>query len=708
MYDTSNIDESLLNNESLTMKDKQGSIYSIDGKKLYKASSYVEELNLLDGLEIICDKAFSIDPISRNKEVVLPESLKAIGSLAFFCNSSIEKINIPKSVEYISSENPFAGCKSLSEVSIYRNKYDIYDGFLYSVWEDELIAALPIKHEIMENEGVLNFKNWDRPPIRHLGKYAFWGVSCEKIELSSHMYFHEIPEFCFCYGNFREFTLPSDCKSIANHAFSHSKIEKIDLKYVSFIGDCAFWDCKNLMSCIFNNVITIENNAFNSCALEYVKLTKEIKSIGDYAFSNCPLRYVNIQGSPSYIGLDAFKSEKLDTIRCANKEMLDNDYIKSLKTKQNVLLISAGDPLPYIGDITLATTSLPISTSMSHRIRQFFDALGIKPIDGQIVRLRIPSVNKFLCGVQSDGNFVVLPRYDNVNAVISFDYLYSLTEIFYSRSTLYQLYLDSDLIFSDNSNHSYQLCAHNIRFKHLYKTSTYDYIDNNSKAEFIDSDRCPYEFDRLETTFPSKFVSLRKNGKCAVIVSGKFVTNFDFDSVYAIDNVFLNSKRIRVPLLSTNYIIVGNIVDGREMYGVIDINGNNTLSISYSRISACMNYILADNQLYKLEKPGIQLICTDIDLSVPIFVYKGIIAIFKSKDSYYAYRKGVLSKVDGDKYILYSSKDYLEYYNIKNGNLCVEDDTPDIDYDSGYSQDELNDMYRDAFDGNPDYESNID
>ena len=38
MYDTSNIDESLLNNESFTIKDEQGSICSIDGKKLYKAS----------------------------------------------------------------------------------------------------------------------------------------------------------------------------------------------------------------------------------------------------------------------------------------------------------------------------------------------------------------------------------------------------------------------------------------------------------------------------------------------------------------------------------------------------------------------------------------------------------------------------------------------------------------------------------------------
>jgi hypothetical protein len=48
----------------------------------------------------------------------------------------------------------------------------------------------------------------------------------------------------------------------------------------------------------------------------------------------------------------------------------------------------------------------------------------------------------------------------------------------------------------------------------------------------------------------------------------------------------------------------------------------------------------------------------------------------------------------------------LEKFQKSDRPKQIEDDLSYID--SGYTQDELNDMYRDAFDGNPDYESNID
>ena len=155
MYDTSNIDESLLNNESFTMKDEQGSIYSIDGKKLYKASRYARELRFPEGLEIICDKAVSFhwSEYTITREVFLPQSLRAIGDLAFFNNKSIKKIDFPDSVKYISHANPFAGCNELEEIVTHNNrneinyKYVIHEGFLFDCINGVLIAELPFKHD---------------------------------------------------------------------------------------------------------------------------------------------------------------------------------------------------------------------------------------------------------------------------------------------------------------------------------------------------------------------------------------------------------------------------------------------------------------------------------------------------------------------------------------------------------------------------------
>ena len=50
----------------------------------------------------------------------------------------------------------------------------------------------------------------------------------------------------------------------------------------------------------------------------------------------------------------------------------------------------------------------------------------------------------------------------------------------------------------------------------------------------------------------------------------------------------------------------------------------------------------------------------------------------------------------------------IDGYDVdKEGFKCQERRSSDYD-DGGYNQDELNDMYKDAFDNNPEYKSNID
>ena len=698
MYDTSNIDESLLNNESFTMKDEQGSIYSIDGKKLYKASRYARELRFPEGLEIICDKAVSFhwSEYTITREVFLPQSLRAIGDLAFFNNKSIKKIDFPDSVKYISHANPFAGCNELEEIVTHNKKneinyqYVIHEGFLFDCINGVLIAELPFKHDRLldiNDKNKLSFEEWTDSRVQKIGSYAFYGTEIETVDFSGQITSSiDIPDSCFCNSNVKSIKLPIFCDRIGEKAFYQSKLESINL----------------------DSILRIEKEAFYECKLKQVSFGEYIEYIGDSAFENCPLYYINFKGTPVHIGERAFVSDNLDTIRCANKELLENKIFMELETKQNTKLISAKDPIPIVCENRFVSSAISINDPRLAWNKPLYKLLGIEPKIGEVVRLRIPVTNVFLWGVKSNNVFTIPPKYDNVNAVISLDKIYSLTETQFDDNTLFQLFDNSILFFSALSKEKLLLCKHEVLFKQTYKTTRDLYEERDLRSEFMDSDRFCSKFDILETTFPTRFVSLRKGDKSALIVSGSFITDFEYDIIKAIDNVFLNNTRLRIPLLSLNYIIVGKKYDGKELYGILDDNGNVTLPINYTKICACMSYILADNQLYILEKTGFKFICGDIDTSVPVFVYRGMTSVFKSNNAYYVYRKSNLSKVEGDKYVFYSSEGFVEYYDINAGCLYIKGETPDYDFDSGYSQDELNDMYRDAFDGNSEYESNID
>jgi len=702
-YDTSNIDDKLLYDKSLTKTDEQGSIYSIDGKKLYRASSSASELRLAEGLEIICDKAISFhwSEMIMKREVFLPKSLKAIGDLAFFENDTIKRIYIHEFVSYISHVNPFAGCNELEEIVTYEkgskinDHYVIHEGFLFDRINRTLIAELPFKHEKLldlNDKKKISFYNWDESEIQKIGCYAFYGTEIETVNFSGRITSSfNIPDSCFCNSNVKSVKLPIFCHEIGEKAFYQSKLENI----------------------ILGSINRIEYKAFCECNLKQVSLGENVY-VGDCAFKNSPLCYINFIGTPFHIGEKAFVSDNLDTIRCANKEMLTFDFIQKFQSNQNVQLIFADDIIPVIDDIKFVSSSVSINNPDSYNVDIFYRTMNITPYDAEVVRIRIPSDNRFLWGVRSMWNFIVLPRFDSISAVIAFDNIYSLAETNLDNTTLYHLFIKSKQIYSVETNEKLQLNNCNVIFKHIYKTSDSCYDERNLRTEFMDSREYDSIFFKVNDVLPTKFVSLRKNGKFAVIVSGKFISEFEYDCVKAIDNVFLQMEMVKgqevvtPPDLSMTCILIGREINGNEKYGILNEQGSIVLPISFSKISVCMNYILADRKLYRYENAKILLICSDVDLSVPVFVYKGSIAIFKSNDSYYVYRNTILSKIEEDKYVFFSSDGYSEYYDIEAGCLYIEDDERFDDYDSGYLQDELNDMYRDAYDGNPEYESNID
>lgn len=96
---------------------------------------------------------------------------------------------------------------------------------------------------------------------------------------------------------------------IANMAFSDSSMSSITIpSSVTSIGNCAFWNCKNLTSVdIPSSVTSIGIQAFEGCgSLTRVTIPSSVTHIGSYAFGGCN-RLISVVIPPSVTSIeDAF------------------------------------------------------------------------------------------------------------------------------------------------------------------------------------------------------------------------------------------------------------------------------------------------------------------------------------------------------------------------------------------------------------------
>lgn len=91
--------------------DDDGFKYSQDGKRLFKAPGQLKQCIIRNGVEAICDEAFS-GRVSY-EDIYLPDSVKHIGRHAFYGCYRLERIRIPDGVDF--GTNAFKGCTSLPD-----------------------------------------------------------------------------------------------------------------------------------------------------------------------------------------------------------------------------------------------------------------------------------------------------------------------------------------------------------------------------------------------------------------------------------------------------------------------------------------------------------------------------------------------------------------------------------------------------------------
>lgn len=236
-----------------------GNLYSKDGKTFvcYANKNPNTVLVLPDGVEVIEENACYF--CSDLQKIVLPESLKAIGSWAL-CGTSIKEITIGAGVESIGKDifGSFSALKSIN-ISEDNAHYKSADSVIYTKDGKTLIRYAPGKTETA----------FDIP----------YGV--ETIEESA-------------FASARNLTsvkIPDSVKTIGYSAFDLcTELKDIVIPdSVEKIEDSAFGLCYKIKSILIPDGITeIESFLFSYCTgLENVVIPRSVKLIDSYAFSHC-------------------------------------------------------------------------------------------------------------------------------------------------------------------------------------------------------------------------------------------------------------------------------------------------------------------------------------------------------------------------------------------------------------------------------------
>ena len=264
------------------------------GTALYKTAYDVRYAEVKEGTTCICSGAFACH--QNLTSVILPNSVKYIGGVAFASCRALRTINIPTGV--VIGQSAFMGCDAL-ETSIYPN---ITIGDLeYQLSHDNMTATV-LKYSKDANSVIIPEKVTVGPAefrVRSIGCFAF--DTCKQLA---------------------SVVIPDSVKTIGQCAFARCQaLQSITIpESVTSIGTAAFWWCTSLETIdIPNSIITIEKMAFGVCTkLKSVNLPKDLESISFRCFTSSGLESIIIPESVKNIEGQAFHHcDKLQSINFA-------------------------------------------------------------------------------------------------------------------------------------------------------------------------------------------------------------------------------------------------------------------------------------------------------------------------------------------------------------------------------------------------------
>ena len=215
----------------------------------------LNSVNIPESVTVIDDLAFwycySLTSID------IPESVKRIGSQAFD-QSGLTSIFIPKTVEILGEDNPFAGCWNLNSIEVEEGNAN-YDS------RNNCNAVI----ETATNKLVGGCQNTIIPEsVTSLGNLAFY----------------------FCYG-LTSIAIPESVTTLEPYSFCGcTDLSEINIpSSVTYIGRMSFYNCLGLTSIVIpDGVTSIYDYTFEYCYnLETVTLGRNMAYIDRFAFMDC-------------------------------------------------------------------------------------------------------------------------------------------------------------------------------------------------------------------------------------------------------------------------------------------------------------------------------------------------------------------------------------------------------------------------------------
>lgn len=319
-----------LTEDEKNRKDESGIVVDRSGRRVISANEEKTVLNIPEGIEIICQRALQS---KAYKTIVLPESLKAIGGIAFANNTSLNRISIPQNVVFMEHNNPFGGCINLKDINVDSPFFVIDDDCLYSADHQILYSSLFTGHEDTVEV---------HPDTTMISGNAFWQREVEEIILPQGL---SIISGTGAFGK---------CNKLKRINIPDSVVE---------VGGSSFMSCSSLETVSFPNSVKklgrrvdIERarGMFEGCKqLTSVSLPNGIEYIGELFFSRCvSLKNITIPGSVSEIGSRAFEGcESIEEIVIPSNVSIIRERVfagckalKSIYIPDSVSVFGDGDP----------------------------------------------------------------------------------------------------------------------------------------------------------------------------------------------------------------------------------------------------------------------------------------------------------------------------------------------------------------------------
>lgn len=237
------------------------------------------------------------------KKVVLPTSLKTLGSYAFYNCSSLEEVVIPDGLTNIEYD-AFAECRKLSKVNIPSS-------------------------------------------VTNMSSSIFYGCTGLKtIDLSNMTGVNTIPESMFSESGLTSICIPANITNINGSAFSNTPLKTLEFERgskIATIGAYSFQSTQLQNVTIPASVTTIGNCAFNYCQkLTEIKYenNNKLTSFGCNVFDGCPITSFIVPKSLIYMESQNF-SETLTQVVVED----GNKYFESI---DGVLYSKSDNSLVYV------------------------------------------------------------------------------------------------------------------------------------------------------------------------------------------------------------------------------------------------------------------------------------------------------------------------------------------------------------------------